>query len=185
MESSRDDAGSSTSESATVVTKAAPYGNGTGYERDADACVADRVWKPYDQAKMAKRDGKLAAFELDRVWQGKASGTQPQCRTPFGVYDMVGNVDEWTTSTRATGSPSILKGGLWGPVRARCRPSTRSHGAGHRYYQQGIRCCASHQHDAFDLHHRPRSIPHQLRSRGRCDDSPRCRVRTITEPKVW
>ena len=55
---------------------------------------------------------------------------------------MTGNVDEWTTSASATGRRSILKGGYWGPVRARCRPSTRSHGEQFRYYQMGFRCCA-------------------------------------------
>lgn len=55
---------------------------------------------------------------------------------------MTGNVDEWTTSVRRGERPSILKGGYWGPVRARCRPSTRAHGEDFAYYQQGFRCCS-------------------------------------------
>jgi hypothetical protein len=51
-------------------------------------------------------------------------------------------VDEWTRTSREGERPSILKGGYWGPVRTRCRPSTRSHDENHIFYQQGFRCCA-------------------------------------------
>jgi formylglycine-generating enzyme required for sulfatase activity len=63
----------------------------------------------------------------------------------FGVYDLIGNVDEWTRSA-VRGRPSILKGGYWGPVRTRCRPTTRAHGESHAFYQQGFRCCADAPH---------------------------------------
>jgi MYXO-CTERM domain-containing protein len=54
---------------------------------------------------------------------------------------MTGNVDEWTHSARSTGFASVLKGGYWGPVRARCRPATRAHNEDFVAYQQGFRCC--------------------------------------------
>ena len=69
------------------------------------------------------------------------AGSFPECQSPFGVYDMTGNIDEWTMSSYG-GRKSILKGGYWGPVRTRCRPSTRAHGEDHAFYQQGVRCCA-------------------------------------------
>ena len=34
-------------------------------------------------------------------------------------------------------------GGLWGPVRNRCRPMTVDHNEWHSGYQIGFRCCAS------------------------------------------
>jgi sulfatase modifying factor 1 len=68
------------------------------------------------------------------------SGSQAKCKSPVGVYDMTGNIDEWTRSS-VGGRKSILKGGYWGPVRTRCRPSTRAHGEAHVFYQQGVRCC--------------------------------------------
>lgn len=114
-----------------------------GYVRDTEACVIDNRWRPYNETAMQPRDSLRAMNELDRLWQGVASGSRPRCKSPFGIYDMTGNVDEWTRSVRAWERPSILKGGYWGPVRTRCRPSTRSHDENHTFYQQGFRCCAN------------------------------------------
>ena len=112
-----------------------------GYVRDPDACVVDKTWVPYYPKAFLTSEGTM--HELDRLWQGAASGARPRCKSPFGVYDMIGNVDEWTRSSSPKGRPSVLKGGYWGPVRTRCRPSTRAHGELHAFYQQGLRCCAS------------------------------------------
>jgi|CZKU01.1.fsa_nt_gi sulfatase modifying factor 1 len=120
--------------------EAAPYPY--GYRRDSEACVIDRAWIPVDEAALAGRTDARALAEIDRLWQGEASGSRAGCRSPFGVYDLTGNVDEWTTSVRPGERPSILKGGYWGPVRTRCRPSTRAHGENYSFYQQGFRCCA-------------------------------------------
>jgi formylglycine-generating enzyme required for sulfatase activity len=119
--------------------EAVPYP--TGYLRDEHACVIDRPWKLFDAARLGDRDSTLANMEVDYLWQGEASGARSACRSPFGVYDMTGNVDEWTSSVRSEGFRSILKGGYWGPVRARCRPSTRAHNEDFYFYQQGFRCC--------------------------------------------
>ena len=109
-----------------------------GFERDKDACITDKPWRPFDPSAYGKKETLL--LELDRLWQGVPSGAQPKCKSPFGVYDMTGNVDEWTRAS-VPGRKSILKGGYWGPVRTRCRPSTRAHGEAHVFYQQGVRCC--------------------------------------------
>lgn len=113
-----------------------------GFTRDDTACVIDRTNPAFDASRLVPRDGQRAATELDRLWRGEASGSRSRCRSPFGVYDLTGNVDEWTRSIVAGERPSILKGGYWGPIRARCRPSTRAHGEEYAFYQQGVRCCA-------------------------------------------
>ena len=122
------------------ASEALPYPY--GYERDAEACVIDRPWRLYDAEALFPPGTDRARAELDHLWQGDASGARPRCRSPFGVYDMTGNVDEWTTSIVPGERPSILKGGYWGPVRTRCRPSTRAHGENFMFYQQGLRCCS-------------------------------------------
>ena len=104
--------------------------------------MVDRPWKLFDERLLAVRDSSLAISEIDYVWQGEASGSRPLCRSPFGVYDTTGNVDEWTRSVQHEGYQSIFKGGYWGPVRARCRASTRAHNEEFYFYQQGFRCCA-------------------------------------------
>jgi formylglycine-generating enzyme len=112
-----------------------------GWTRDTTACVIDRAWRPFTEGALQPRDGKKAREELDRLWQGEPSGSRGACRSPFGVYDMTGNVDEWTRSVNSTGYSSVLKGGYWGPVRARCRPATRAHNEDFVAYQQSFRCC--------------------------------------------
>jgi sulfatase modifying factor 1 len=114
----------------------------TGYVRDPDACVIDRPWRLFDERLLAVRESSFAIAEIDYVWQGEASGSRPLCRSPFGVYDTTGNVDEWTRSTQREGYQSVFKGGYWGPVRARCRAATRAHNEEFYFYQQGFRCCA-------------------------------------------
>ncbi|MDP9036925.1 MAG: formylglycine-generating enzyme family protein [Myxococcota bacterium] len=111
-----------------------------GYDRDGDACLVDKPWRPFDPSAYGNKKNAVIR-ELDHLWQGVASGSMPKCLSPFGVYDMTGNVDEYTKSVSPAGSPAILKGGYWGPVRTRCRPTTRAHGPLHAFYQQGFRCC--------------------------------------------
>jgi len=111
-----------------------------GYERDATACNIDHKWIAPDVEALS--DPRRRGAELIRLWQGVPSGTMERCVSPFGVHDMTGNVDEWTRSTRKSGHRSILKGGYWSHVRARCRPSTRIHDESFAFYQQGFRCCA-------------------------------------------
>jgi sulfatase modifying factor 1 len=113
-----------------------------GYTRSPDTCAIDGRWRAFNERALQPRDGEAAMIELDRLWQGGPSGSRPGCKSVFGVYDLTGNVDEWTRSVREGERPSILKGGYWGPVRTRCRPSTRSHDESHVFYQQGFRCCS-------------------------------------------
>jgi hypothetical protein len=114
-----------------------------GYVRDADKCNADRGWTQFDAGKLGHRDSQVCADELERLWKGLPSGTQPGCKSPFGVYDLTGNIDEWTENRISGGSfKGAQKGGYWGPVRARCRPATNVHNEFHMFYQQGTRCCS-------------------------------------------
>ena len=122
--------------------EATPYPNGDGYTRDYEACLEDRPWKQFHAEAYNPRGGENARKEIDRLWQGYPSGDRPLCKSKAGVYDLTGNIDEWTRSATATERQSTLKGGYWGPVRTRCRPATKAHDEQHVFYQQGFRCCA-------------------------------------------
>jgi sulfatase modifying factor 1 len=118
-----------------------------GYERDPTACNIDR---PYGFPDLeAFDDDRRVAAEVGRLDQRVASGSMPRCKSPFGIYDMTGNVDEWVINeTRQPDSGadiSGLKGGYFGPIRARCRPMTSSHNRWFRFYQVGFRCCSDPQ----------------------------------------
>jgi sulfatase modifying factor 1 len=119
-----------------------PYPYGDGYVRDDRACNID---KPYIWPRPEKLfDDKTQDEELARLDQREPSGARGACVSPYGVHDMVGNVDEWVVNESQWGEPyrSGLKGGYWGPVRTRCRPMTTAHEESFRYYQIGFRCCS-------------------------------------------
>jgi hypothetical protein len=117
-----------------------------GFKRDASACNIDRAWRDVDFD--ALYDPDKAAEEFERLDQRVASGSLERCTSPYGVFDMTGNVDEWVVNEPSfvaehPGSRvSGLKGGYWGPVRDRCRSTTIAHSEGFRFYQVGFRCCA-------------------------------------------
>jgi len=124
-----------------------PYPYGDGYVRDDRACNIDKpyIWPHPEKIFESKtQDGELA-----RLDQREPSGYRKSCVSPYGVHDMVGNVDEWVVNESQAGKPfrSGLKGGYWGPVRTRCRPMTTAHDETFRYYQIGFRCCGA-AHDA-------------------------------------
>ncbi len=70
---------------------------------------------------------------------------RPECVSPFGVYNMAGNMDE---SVLREGKEHVdpfrnaLKGGWWMPARNRCRPATTAHDDYYNDIQLGTRCCA-------------------------------------------
>ena len=119
-----------------------PYPYGGGYVRDDRACNIDKpyIW-PHPERIFAP---KTQDEELARLDQREPSGSRTACVSPYGVHDMVGNVDEWVVNESQLGKPfrSGLKGGYWGPVRTRCRPMTTAHEESFRYYQIGFRCCS-------------------------------------------
>lgn len=118
-----------------------PYPYGT--ERDPEACNIDR---PVQMPELeAFSDPWKISKEVERLDRREVSGKFPRCISPFGVRDMTGNVDEWVLNEKGKVDDkpfrSSLKGGYWGPIRARCRPMTSSHNEWFSFYQVGFRCC--------------------------------------------
>lgn len=116
-----------------------------GYVRDATACNIDREYrkrektlKKYEKC-MAKPECKA---ELARLDQRLPTGSLPRCVSPFGVYDLNGNINEWVERPKQKyPNRSGLKGGWWGPVRGRCRPTVGFHKEDDYGYEEGFRCC--------------------------------------------
>lgn len=118
----------------------------TGYDRDPGKCSID---KPY-----RKREKKLYPYnrcmkdpvckaELEKLDQRLPAGSMPECVSPFGAYDMNGNINEWVSRPgEEYPNRSGLKGGWWGPVRNRCRPTVGFHKESDYGYEAGFRCCA-------------------------------------------
>ena len=111
-----------------------------GLRRDRNACRIDYQPQAPDRARLG--DPRYEIDESARLYGAMPSGTMPGCVSWAGVHDMTGNVDEWTVNEEGVPFDSALKGGWWGPIRARCRPATTAHNEGFIYYQIGFRCCA-------------------------------------------
>lgn len=113
-----------------------------GYDRNSEACNIDKPHPDVNEKALGSADPKVRDAEAKRLWQGEPSGSRPSCVSPYGVFDMTGNVDEWVVNESGTPFKSGLKGGYWGPVRDRCRPMTTVHAEGFSFYQIGFRCCS-------------------------------------------
>lgn len=118
-----------------------------GWKRDSTKCNIDHKWIQPDDGILGMKDGgadKIEA-EINRLSKRVPSGAYPGCKSPYGVMDMGGNVDEWAVNITLHGKPymSVFKGGHWvGGARNRCRPQTESHDETTAYYAEGFRCCA-------------------------------------------
>jgi formylglycine-generating enzyme required for sulfatase activity len=117
-----------------------------GYERDATACTIDRPYVERPATPFKRWDDCMAddhcrtAFE--KLDQREPAGSHDRCVSPFGAYDMNGNVNEWVNLPgERYPKRSGLKGGWWGPVRDRCRPTVRFHDESDWGYEIGFRCC--------------------------------------------
>ncbi len=132
--------------------KRAPYPY--GWVRHPSPCNVSRPAIEFDDRELV--DPRTRAAALERLWQADPIGSHPDCVSPFGAFDMVGNVDEWTDN-RAEGTAQIstLNGGYWGPVRNTCRLTTKTHGPDFQFYQIGFRCCS----DTRDGVRTPMSVP--------------------------
>ncbi len=83
----------------------------------------------------------------------KPADANPRCVSPFGVYDMVGNLDEPVLKDDAhygTRFRDALKGGWWMAGRNRCRPATTAHDDYYKDIQVGARCCTDSPGESGD-----------------------------------
>jgi formylglycine-generating enzyme required for sulfatase activity len=123
-----------------------PYA--TGYERDSSKCNYDREYRRPDLTRRMKKYDECpldahCKSELERLDQRHAIGSELECVSFAGIVDLNGNVNEWVTLPKQKApNRSGLKGGWWGPVRDRCRPTVTFHKEEDYGYEAGFRCCA-------------------------------------------
>ncbi len=111
-----------------------------GHVRHPSPCNVDRPYFMVDWVKWAK-GGEAMREEARRLDQALPIGTS-QCWSPYGIHDIAGNVDEWTTARPGRELLGSLMGGYWGPVQNACRYVTTVHGPEFMFYQIGFRCCS-------------------------------------------
>ncbi|MCA9631229.1 MAG: SUMF1/EgtB/PvdO family nonheme iron enzyme [Myxococcales bacterium] len=119
----------------------------TGFERDDKKCNIDKPWHKRRKDMLPRvqcEASPTCKAEMDRLDGREPAGSREECVSPFGVYDMNGNVNEWVSMPwKRPGKRSAVKGGWWGPVRNRCRPIVQSHGETYIGYEVGFRCCSA------------------------------------------
>jgi formylglycine-generating enzyme required for sulfatase activity len=123
-------------------TRPYPY----GWRHDPKACVNDKPYRAYSESKISHNDKAVRDAETKRLYQAEPAGSRPSCTSPYGAVDLVGNVEEWVTTSRPEWPhASSLKGGFWAKPWSGCRGTNDSHGPMFRYYEIGFRCCADPQ----------------------------------------
>lgn len=73
----------------------------------------------------------------------KKSGEKAECRSYFGLYDMSGNLQEWTdTHASENGRFNYVNGGFWNSgIKSSCRERRYSYFSQNRHNPVGFRCC--------------------------------------------
>ncbi len=120
-----------------------PYGN----THLSGACNDEKVWKVVNEQVLATWPSAAAQAEVQKLYQAAPSGSYGECVSADGVYDLTGNVEEWTVRTKptSTGYPHVLKGCYWaacyGGSKPTCGWTNPAHADGFMFYETGFRCC--------------------------------------------
>lgn len=111
-----------------------------GWSVNTKLCNSGKGWKQVDFEAFGKtlEDAKR---ETERLWQGALSGRYKTCVSPFGIFDLMGNVEEWVRSRHTRQHAGALMGGFWAKPWTGCRGTNDAHGTNFAFYETGFRCC--------------------------------------------
>ncbi|MBN2196852.1 MAG: LysM peptidoglycan-binding domain-containing protein [Polyangiaceae bacterium] len=121
-----------------------PYGDEHQAGRCNDAGVSPL-------RRLHGRDDSEATFGMEAMNDSRLNripgtvartGAFARCRNGFGIYDMVGNLHEWTAASGGT-----FRGGYYLDTRINgegCDYQTTAHSTFYHDYSIGFRCCKSH-----------------------------------------
>ncbi len=111
-----------------------------GYAADGTKCNSGKTWRKFDVKRLYK-GGEEGSAELEKLWQAEPSGNRKACVTDEGIYDLVGNVEEWVVSRPHRKFRRTLIGGFWAKPWPGCRGANDAHEPEFRFYETGFRCC--------------------------------------------
>lgn len=115
---------------------------GYGWKIDGTVCNVERPPR-VDASRVDVRNPRVFSSIDGR----EPIGNRPLCVSPYGIWDLTGNVDEWTRldpiDRDMSRYPSQLKGGYYASgAHPYCRAHTDVHGPEFSFYQIGTRCCS-------------------------------------------
>lgn len=114
-----------------------------GWPSSASSTAIESLPELLDAARAAGASGAGAAAEIEELYQGESAGENQECTSGNGVFDLVGNVEEWTLRADggSAGYSGNLKGRYWAEARD-CQSDVTTHADAFRFYEIGFRCCA-------------------------------------------
>jgi formylglycine-generating enzyme required for sulfatase activity len=120
---------------------------GYGDRREPSRCNENHRWHPVVQLFRATSQALWGHLQMNDPQINQLPGTvaltgaHRGCSNGYGVYDMVGNLHEWTSDPEGT-----FRGGYYMDTAINgqgCGYVTTAHDAFYRDYSIGFRCCAA------------------------------------------
>jgi formylglycine-generating enzyme required for sulfatase activity len=118
----------------THVPGACNEGKGSYVELLFGPDAAAWTYEDFNDPRLNQIDGGLAK-----------TASYPMCRSPYGVYDCVGNLHEWNSDPVDAKGHGRFRGGYYGDAELNghgCLYVTSAHAPEYHDYSTGFRCCS-------------------------------------------